>query len=224
MPYICMTRTDFQNGVLQVLDLKPNTSQRSLIYDPPGQTKYVSFRPQNDTVMTHQPGGGGTPIRMLATAKGLAAYLIDTVEDTPNGDALTAAQANAISAAIITNILNAAAAATVAGINAQIAATVVGSGIGLGNSIATLAGFLRILAGDEYVLPYNAIVDSDGSTFVATAAGSLNTRVRHTYPSGYLQISLGSGHLSEFIKPTFTYLGAAGRAVVVYADDGTVLG
>jgi len=224
MPYICLTRTDVPDGVLQILDLKPNTSQRNLIYEPPGQTKYVSFRPQNDVVVTHQPGGGGTAIKTAATYRGLAAYLIDTIEDTPNGDALTAVQANTIAGNIITNILNAAGAATTTTINAQIAAVVAGSGIGQGNSIGTLIGFLRVLSGDEYLLPYDSTVDSNGTTFVATAAGSFIQRVRHTYPSGYLQISLGSGHLSEFIKPTYTYRGTAGRAVVVYNDDGTVLG
>jgi len=224
MPYICLTRTDFSAGVLQILDLKPNTSQRSLIYDPPGQTKYVSFRVQNDTVTTHQPGGGGTAILTLATTRGLASYLIDTVEDTPNGDALTAVQANTIAGNIITNLLDAAIPATTAAINAQIAAVVAGSGIGLGNSTATLLGFLRLFAGDEYVLPWNSIVDTNGTTFNAAVLGSFNTRIRHTYPSGSLQISLGAGHLSEFIKPTFTYVGVAGRAVVVYNDDGTVLG
>lgn len=223
MPYICLTRTDVPEGTLQVLDLRPNESQRNQIYEPPGQTKYVSFRPGNDTVGTHQPGGGVNPILTLAAYEGLAAYLIDQVEDTPNGDALTAAQANTIAGNIITNILNAGGAATVTTINAQIAAIVAGSGIGLGNSTATLTGFLRLLAGDQYNLPAGSIVDTNGTTFNTAISGTFVSRIRHTFASGSLNISMGAGHLSEFVKTTFTYVGVAGRAVVVYADDGTVL-
>lgn len=224
MPHICLTRTDIPNGVLQILDLRPNTSQRSLIYEPPGQTKYVSFRPQNDVVATWQPGGGGTPLLTLRPYNGLAAYLIDQIEDTPNGDALTAAQVTTISAAIITNILNAATAATVALINAQIAATVAGSGIGLGNSTGTLEGFLRILSGDFYALPQGAVVDTTGAAFNPVVSGAFTRRIRHTYTTGSLQISLGQGHLSEFIKATYTYRSVAARAVIVYDDLGNVLG
>lgn len=223
MPFICLTRTDVPPATLQVLDLRPNESQRNLIYEPPGQTKYVSFRPGNDVVGTYQPGGGGTAIMTVDAFEGLAAYLIDNVEDTPNGDALTAVQANTIATNIITNILNAGVAATTAAINAQVAAVVAGSGIGLGNSTATLVGFLRILAGDQYNLPALSVVDTNGTTFNPVVSGSFVSRIRHTYNSGALNISMGAGHLSEFTSATFTYLGTAGRAVVVYDDDGTVL-
>jgi len=233
MPFVCITRTDIPPATLQVLDLRPNTSQRSLIYDPPGQTKYVSFRPQNDNVVTAQPGGGGTVILTETAFRGLAAYLIDRVEDTPNGDALTAAEANTIAAALIV-ILNGAGALTLAVVNATIALTVAGSGIGLGGSTATLLDILRILSGDEYFLPARSSVDVDGSTFDtvvrgffaedATDTSQRFQQVRRTYSSGSLQISLGEGHLAGFVDPNFSYLGTTGRAVVVYNDDGTVLG
>jgi hypothetical protein len=230
MPFICLTRTDIPPAALQVLDLRPNTSQRSLIYEPPGQTKYVSFRPQNDNIITVAPGA----ILTESDFRGLAAYLIDNVEDTPNGDALTAAQANTIAANIIANLLDAAGAATTATINAEIAAVVAGSGIGLGNSTATLEGFLRVLSGDEYFLPALSVVDTDGSTFNTAVSGYFSEdkpttdqrmrEVRRTYSTGSLQISLGEGHLAGFTDANFEYLGTAGRAVVVYDDDGTVLG
>lgn len=221
MPFICMTRTDVPPGTLQVLDLRPNESQRNAIYEPPGQTKYVSFRPGADVIGTYVGGGGA--ILTTYAYEGLGAYLIDTVEDTPNGDALTFAQVNTIVTAIITNILDAGAAATTVAINAEIAAVVAGSGIGLGNSTATLAGFLGILAGDQYNLPANSIVDTNGTTFNAAVLGSVVSRIRHTYASGSLNISMGAGHLSEFVKATYVYRGTVGRALVVYADDGSVL-
>ena len=72
MPYICLARTDIPDGTLQVLDLSPNASQRT-IYDPPAQTRYLK-RPLN------------TPVALLANgsiqedAYGLAGYLLDRVE------------------------------------------------------------------------------------------------------------------------------------------------
>jgi hypothetical protein len=155
---------------------------------------------------------------------GLAAYLIDRVEDTPNGDALTAAQANTIATNIITNLLDAAGAATLATVNAQIAAIVAGSGLATGNSTGAIGDVLRILSGDNYALPQASVVDTNGTTFDATIRGAFTRRIRHTYTTGSLQISLGQGHLSEFILATYTYRGVAGRAVVVYDDLGNVLG
>lgn len=97
MPYIIMKRNDIPAGILQVLDLDPNTSQRNYTIDPPGQTKYVN-PVQNDVVATRQPGGGGTPIYMHREARGLAAYLITNVGDGTQTQAtgtLTVVAANA---------------------------------------------------------------------------------------------------------------------------------
>jgi hypothetical protein len=218
MPYICQRRSDIPAGVFQLYDLKPNTSQRNYVLDPPGQTKYVR-RPENDTVVTAAPGA----IITVGELKGVGAWLIDSIEDTPNGDALTAAQANTISAAIIA-AMESGAAMTVAAVNALIAATVAGSGIGVGSSDGTLDQLLEILAGGSYVLPAGSTVDDDGSTYTTGQAGALDPDVyRPTYDTGALKISAGVGQLSKFAASTFEYLGTAGAAVVVYNDDGTVL-
>jgi hypothetical protein len=37
MPYIILKRSDVENGVVQILDLEPNTSLRNQSIDPPGQ-------------------------------------------------------------------------------------------------------------------------------------------------------------------------------------------
>lgn len=74
MPYICLTRSDIPDGVVQVLDLSPNTSLRSDL-DPPGQTKYVN-RVVNDPVRLD----GATPPSLARQAEGLRAYLFDNVE------------------------------------------------------------------------------------------------------------------------------------------------
>jgi hypothetical protein len=80
MPYIILKRSDIPTATLQVLDLSPNTSQRNLIYDPPGQTKYVD-PVQNDPVVLHQPAGGGTPVNMLLDVNGLAGWIITNLND-----------------------------------------------------------------------------------------------------------------------------------------------
>lgn len=218
MPYICLRRTDIPDGILQILDLVPNTSLRNSIYDPQGQTKYVD-RAQNDTVAT---SGGATAVTS-AEYKGVAAYLIDNVEDTPNGDALTAAQANTIALAIIA-ALDAGSAMTLVAVDALIAATVAGSGLATGNSTGSIADVLKILAGGEYVLPAGSTTQT-GGVFNVTVSGAFTTgQYRATYDTGAFQISLGDGYLARLLESTFDYEGTAGAAVVVYSDTGALLG
>jgi len=80
MPYIIMKRSDVPAGVLQILDMDPNTSLRNLTLEPVGQTKYVD-PVQNDPVVVMQPGGGGTPIIMRREARGLAGWFATNVND-----------------------------------------------------------------------------------------------------------------------------------------------
>lgn len=214
MPYICMIRDDIDDGILQVLDLQPNSSQRSLIYEPLGQTKYVN-RCQNDTVAVAANLTQGE-------YKGVAAWLIDTIEDSGNGGALTAAEANTIAAALIAR-LDTGADMNTASVNAVIQATVAASGIGVGASVGTLAELLKILAGGEYVLPIGTAANAGAGQYKAAAAGSFTSgQYLHTRQSGALEISLGDGHLAEFTAATFSYGGTVGAALVVLDDDGTV--
>lgn len=74
MPYICLATDNIPDGVLQVLDLWPNTSQRSRTIDPPGQTRYVN-RVQNDPTAVNSVTGKATK-----AAHGLMAYLVSRVE------------------------------------------------------------------------------------------------------------------------------------------------
>jgi hypothetical protein len=121
--YIVVRRTDIPDGTLQVLDLYPNESQRSLVYDPPGQTRYIN-RFQNDTVVTSVGAGGAILAR--GDLKGVAAYLIDHVEAgglAAGVDALTFTEANAAAAAIVA-IAEAGTALGLAQVNAAIAGVV----------------------------------------------------------------------------------------------------
>lgn len=76
MPYIVLKRNDIPQSTLQVLDLKPNSSQRNYIYDPPGQTKYVN-PPQNERLAT----SGSGPVLSFGDSRGLAAWFLASVND-----------------------------------------------------------------------------------------------------------------------------------------------
>lgn len=367
MPYICLVRSDIPPSVLQILDLKPNTSQRSFPYDPPGQTKYSSNSPQTtnytnsvntyplraaqtvtvvatialadklgiDTVATAftaagetytaaaadggaypnftftrtggdavatagslatvintnsravtasavgavvtltakvagalgntvdlaalvESGGAGTAFTLggatlaggtngdpktLEPITGLTAYLLDNVCNaflsigaggTLQTSPLTPLEASQI-ASDLQSKMAAGTALTLANINAAInsPATVAQSDLNgagaLSNSTGAVLDILKLLSGESYTYPTNTSIGQlvanvfrfDIAVAGAFAAGS---RVRYTENTGALQISLGSGALSKFIDPSFTYLGTAGRALVVYDDDGTLLG
>jgi hypothetical protein len=221
MPYICMVRTDIPDATLQILDLDPNESQRNLIIDPPGQTKYVN-RLTNDTVAT----SGAGPITTNGAYTGLAAYLIDRVEDTDNADAaLTAAMANAAALAIIAQ-MDAGGVLDQATVDALIQAETGGATASLtgGDSTGSLADVLKILAGAPYLLPAGSQVEDGANDFDASISGSFTApSIRHTYDSGALTISLAEGELATYTASTFVYGSTSGAAVAVYNDDGSLL-
>lgn len=215
MPYICMIRTDIPAGTLQVLDLQPNTSQRNLIYEPPGQTKYVR-RLDNNTLAALSAN------TTIATYTGLAAYLIDNVIDN-GGATITVAVANQAALDIIAALDTGTTDLDLASVNALLVAAGAGAGTTLntGGSTGTLTELLMVLAGAEYTLPAGSLV---GGLAAGADLGSFTTgQFRHTYNSGALNISLGEGHLSEFVSAGFEYSGTTGAALVVLDDDGTVM-
>ena len=111
-----------------------------------------------------------------------------------------------------------------ANINLIISATVAASGIGLGASVATQAEILQVLAGGRYTLPAGTAANPAAAQYKGSADGSFpDGTYRATYESGSLTISLGAGDLATYTDSAFSYDDAAGAAVVVYADDGTLL-
>ncbi|MBD3261426.1 MAG: hypothetical protein GF334_07055 [Candidatus Altiarchaeales archaeon] len=224
--YVCMIRTDIPDSVLQVLDLKPNESQRSFPYDPPGQTKYLR-RADNDTVSTQTAGG---VITTVAAYDGVAAYLIDNVEKgglAAGTGALTASDANTIAAAILA-AMDTPSALDLASVNALIAATAANSELtnaGGSASTGSLAALLQILAGGVYTVPAGATLESAG-VMTAAATGSMNAnKYRPTYDTGALQLSLNlpEGDLYQLSQANFTYASTAGAAVQVFSATGTLL-
>lgn len=85
MPFICLADPNIPDGIVQILDLTPNESQRNGALDPPGQTRYIN-RVQNDavglatTAVVHADGVAGSRITSVSTVAGLAAYLADRVD------------------------------------------------------------------------------------------------------------------------------------------------
>jgi hypothetical protein len=234
--YIVLARNDVSDNLLQVLDLKPNSSQRVPALEGEGQTGYLTWDPQNDTVAT--TGGAGGIRTTNAIYKGLAAYVIDNVENVQGGNlASTAAQANTIAAAILTRITNGTS-LTLAAINTIINAAFGGAansdlnGAVAGSfSTGTVEEVLRIAGGEVYSLPAASQVGNAGNAFpghgvahvrkgaylASTATGYRN--VRQFVWTGELNLSCLSGTLSklkaatwQWINPLFTY-GAAGTAL-----------
>ncbi len=220
MPYIVMRRTDIPNGTLQVWDLKPNTSQKNAVLDAGlGQSGYVVNIAENQVVATT----GAGPILTVQDYCGLAAYLIDHVEDS-SGTAITAAVANAASAALIqraqfglsVTLVDVDAALVAAGATA-------GTGLETGNSTGSLADVLSILQGSKYMLPGGSQVEDAGNLFDPTIHGSFEYETRVYYKTGAFNISNGDGILSRLKSPNFIHLGYQAPAIVVYDNNGNVL-
>lgn len=225
MPHIGMRRADIPNGVLQVIDLVPNNSTKNNILEPAeGQSRYVR-QPQNDAVGLVNPAGS----QQLTSAAfaGLAAYLLDNVEDQSAGAALTAAQADEAADNIITNLLQAGAAAEAADVNAEIqaAAGVDGSTtLTAGDSTGDLTEVLQILAGRTYLVPAGAEIQDAGGDFSDTRKGGFDADEGFVplLATGELNVSVAGGYLNGFLSADFEYDGTQGAAVVVYNDDGTL--
>ena len=221
MPFIIMRRTDIPNGVLQVDDLKPNDSQRNYTLDPPGQSGYVRDVPESQTVITT----GAGPILTVRDATGLAAYLIDNVEDSA-GTALTATVANDSATAIIARTQGGLA-VTATDVNAEMVAAGATAGTTLtgGTSTGDLTELLQVLSGAVYQLPAGSEVEDVGNLFNPTRLGFFATTpgVKTILATGAFNVSNGAGDLFNYKRADFEYNGVVGPAILVLADNGAVL-
>jgi hypothetical protein len=223
MPYIVMRRSDIPNGVLQVVDLKPNTSQFNPMLEPgSGQSGYVRQIPSASVVSIVASGPDDVTPREFV---GAAAYLIDNVEDAVSLAAVTPAVANAAVTALA-GAVSSGAALTLAAVNAALVGAGAGAGTGLatGNSTGVLSELLAHLQGLQYVLPAGAIINLAG-VFNPARSGSFvePPHTRFYYLTGAFLISNGEGNLAKYKSASFEYKGVVGPAVVVYGDDGSVL-
>jgi hypothetical protein len=224
MPFFVTRRADIPDGVLQQVDLWPNTSSRNYITTPkPGQTGYIRNRPTRTILVGNV--AVGPPVEASATLTGLGAYLIGNIDTGAGpGDApFTAAQADAAAAAILV-IATAGTVLTLAAINAVLAAQVAATELNAQGSTGSVAEVLGILSGRVYTIEDGEDL-SDGGGFFASRAGSFtnDSSYRQIYDTGRLRVSNLNGNLSLLKGATFSYLGTASAAIVIYDDDGTVL-
>tara|TARA_Y100000034_G_C6858393_1_gene390369 strand:+ start:650 stop:1357 length:708 start_codon:yes stop_codon:yes gene_type:complete len=232
MPYICMIRTDISDGTLQILDLWPNTSQRSAIYDPEGQSKYID---RGEFTGTGANAANGRPTTVAATAHatnyacyGLAAYIADNVASTISGNTVPDSIANLMATALLA-ILDAGGVLNLAAINTAMQGTAGAQGdetltaAGGTGSVGSVAEVLQICAGGSYLLPSGSPEDVTSVGYARAGAFEAGT-FRHTYDTGALKISFGEGKLSEVLAAAYDPFGdgTTGAGVAVYADDGTV--
>ena len=174
MPYICLARNDIPDGVVQILSLIPNSSQRIPAYDPVGQTRYLNRL--SDAAVRFTAAG--------LTAEefvGLRAYLVDHVE--PAGGSWTHSKQVYVANAIIAR-LDAGLSMLVTDLNAIIQVKFAGSDFdGTGsNSTGVLTDLLDILAGRGYQMPAGSLKGT-GGVWSAVPTGSF-TRSATIYGTG----------------------------------------
>jgi hypothetical protein len=177
--FIVLVRNDISDNLLQVLDLKPYTTPSigTRVYSPPSQGGYQTFYTRdgvNGNVTTQAGAGGGASLDTDGDTYGLAAYLLDNVEDSAGTESLTAAEANTIAGLIYADAA-AGTALTLARVNVHINTP---AGVGdsdldgtVGNSTGSLLDILRILSGERYFLPDNSQVRAAAGTFDAVVRG-----------------------------------------------------
>ena len=212
--YICRIRTDLSSGAFQILDLKPNASQRNLIYEPNPQTGYLPARLENDGVAASVAANVTT-----VALKGLAAYLVDTLED-GGGNGISGAEADACATAIIA-VLDAGGALTSTVVDGILTAN---AGALLATSgVSSLADILKICGGGNYTVPAGTTVNG-GAAYKASADGEFDdSTYQEFFATGSLHISCGEGHLAGFANSNFSYNETTGAALVVYDEKGNVL-
>lgn len=222
--FICRRRTDLGSGSFQILDLLPNASQRSLVYEPNPQTGYLPPRFENDTVAGNVAANATTSV-----LKGVAAYLVDVVAleqggNPSDGFGLTPAIADAAAALIVADVDdgNPVTATSVAA-HLVTAGTLTGTSLTAGDSVGSLKDLLKILGGGKYSIPVGTAVDGTVA-FKGSADGSFDDKYyQEFFVTGALQISCGEGHLAGFASSSFSYKSTSGAALVVYDENGNVL-
>lgn len=224
MPFLVMRRADIPDGVLQQVDLWPNTSSRNYVLTPgSGQTGYVRNRPANTSLVGSVDAG--PPVVATAELSGLAAYLIGNIDTGAGpGDApFTAAQASAAATAIYA-AATAGTALTLAAVNAILAAQVAATELNAQGSTGVLTEVLGIIAGRVYTIAAGSALSDGGGLFDGRVGSFTDAgEFRQIYDTGRFRLSVLNGNLSLMKSASFTYEGTAGAAITIYDDAGNVL-
>jgi len=181
--YIVLARNDLEDSQLQVLDLKPNPtpSKGSVIYDPPSQGGYQTHYLHDG--VNNAVGALALPAGPSVATYGLAGYFLDTVEVAATDRAITTVMANFMATDIGAQVA-AGGALTAAWINARLVVRVgAGTALSEGNGTATVEEILRILAGERYRVPANAVLEDGVPHFISARRGGFVTAANVEVPS-----------------------------------------
>lgn len=232
--YICLARNDMDGHLLQILDLKPNSSQPGNLLSSvslgvgvqSGETGYQSYMAQMDAVVLHAAGAGAFDTN--ATYYGLPAYLIDNVNNTTGDVAISATQALNIARRISGRMANAQD-VSLNDINVAIRAegadggfpalgatsTLNGAGAPSTRSTGSVTDVLRILSGGVYMVPGNSLVIGNGGIFPWDIIGLLPAA---HYPTGdFTTLPVPNGTVQDLYRDVrrFHDTGALYRSATV---------
>lgn len=218
--FLIMRRTDIPDGVLQVVDLWPNTSSKNYIYPPGlGQTGYVHNIP--DALADGSVGGAPT-FTVSAEVTGVAAYLLGTINTTAGAGApFTGAEADAAAAGLVA-IAQAGTVLDLAAVDAVLAGVVAGTSLTGGGSAGVLTELLAAMAGYVWSIPAGTDLAAAGVKLAGQQGGFVDGTYRQLYDIGHFKCSNLNGNVSLLKSADFTYDDMTGAAVTVYAEDGTL--
>jgi hypothetical protein len=215
-----MRRTDIPEEEMQVVDLKPNTSQRNYVLTPPGQSGYVNNIP--DAAATGFVGAGPT-FTTSADLTGVAAYLLGNINTGAGAGApFTGVQADAATALLVA-VPQGGNPFGLANVNAILGATVAGTTLTAGGSTGVLTELLSVMAGNQYLIPSGTDLAVGGVKTAAANGAFVAGTYREIYDTGSFLISNAEGNIHRYKMATFTYLDVQGPALTVYSATGTVL-
>ena len=201
--FIYRLNTTLTAGTVQITDLRPNTSRRSLTYDKTPQSGSLAARRADPTAVSTTTSGGND----VTTAEftGLAAYLLANVEAgglaagtgaLSDADALSAAQA-------IVAISDGGNPLTLSDVNSAISGVAANSELtnaGGSASTGSLVAVLKILCGAVYTLPAGSVTETPTGTFNPAIVGTITEDAyRQLYVSGALSMSVSEGDLATYI-------------------------
>jgi len=219
-PVICVVDPNLENGTLMIKDLWPNRSLANPVIDPAPQGPRYIRQPEN--VLPSTTGAGV----VRADVNGLAAYLLCTLDRAGGGAANpTPAEAFAIAEALISSMRDGDDLEE-ADMNVIIAIEVGATGIGLGDSTATVANILSILGGDRFVLPAGTSVAGVYQTLAQQTAlfdRGVYSPINEDDSSFWISVEQGDLYKAKNARVDPVTGVALDPLVVVYAGDGTLL-
>ena len=170
---------------------------------------------------------GSGPYTLARETNGLAAYLIDNVENAGTNVALTAVQAHAI-ATEIKNLVDAGSSLTLSDINTAIngVAGVASSDLDgtSSNSTGSVTEVLSVLSGDDYIVPEGALLGGAANAFPLTGGvhvrtGTLGKRTHNIVATSELRRSSLNGKLNRLFRwKTLPHLRNGGTAKSITSD------